>query len=332
MPPEVAKYGITELELVGLVVNVHGFIHLLYARPFEVIVDHKALERLVVAKSDFPTVRKQHLLFKLRRYNFTIKYRKGKELVTLDALSHLPCIEQTALADIIPLNFLVHLSEISTAALQQDEELLAQVLYPLLEVIVEQRNRDVDKQLTQENNPLLQDIQIPCQQKEQSNKPSGGIGMPVMVFAARPAAAPTHQIRRQGRAVKQTKNTPAEWVQNIYETNPAPPQKHRNISTKYLERVKQVVLPKEQPPSIIARHIPKQEEIDSLLKEFQTKQLPEWKLNLMVSELIQGYLQSTRFRAIYLYIRDNELPKTMVQQKLIQAEAQNYVIINDLLV
>ncbi len=56
MPPEVAKYGLTELELAGLVVNVHGFKHLLYARPFEVIVDHKALERLVVAKSDFPTI------------------------------------------------------------------------------------------------------------------------------------------------------------------------------------------------------------------------------------------------------------------------------------
>ena len=59
MPPEVAKYGITELELAGLVVNIHGFKHLLYARPFEVIVDHKALERLIVAKSDFPTVRMQ---------------------------------------------------------------------------------------------------------------------------------------------------------------------------------------------------------------------------------------------------------------------------------
>ncbi len=332
MPPEAAKYRITELELVGLVVNIHGFKHLLYARPFEVIVDHKALERLVVAKSDFPTIRMQHLLFKLRRYDFTIKYRKGKELVTSDVLSRLPFMEQTALADVIPLNFLIHLSEISAAALQQDEELLAQVLYPSLEVIVEQRNCNIDKQLTQENNPLLQDIQIPCQQKEQSNKPFGGIGLPVMVIAARPATAPTHQIRKQGRAVKHTENTPAEWVQNIYDTNPAPPQKRRNISTKYVEQVKQAVLPKEQPPSIIAQHIPKQEEIDSLLKEFRTKQLPEWKLNLMVSELIQGYLQSTRFRAIYLYICDNVLPKTMMQQKLIQAEAQNYVIINDLLV
>ena len=252
MPPEVAKYGITELELAGLVVNVHGFKHLLYARPFEVIVDHKALERLVIAKTDIPTVQMQRLLFKLYRYDFTIKYKKGKELVTSDALSRLPFIEQTALADVIPLNFLVHLSEISAAALQRDEELLAQVLYPSLEVIVEQRNRDVDKQLTRKNNLLLQGSQIPCQQKEESNKPSGREGMPVMVFALKPAARATNQIRKGDGGVKQPKNIPAEWVQNIYETNPAPPQKRRKISTKYLERVKQVVLPKKQPPSIIA--------------------------------------------------------------------------------
>ncbi len=219
MPPEVAKYGITELELAGLVVNVHGFKHLLYTRLFEVIVDHKALERLVVAKSDFPTVRMQWLLFKLRRYDFTIKYKKGKELVTLDALSQLPFIKQTALADIIPLNFLVHLSEILAAALQREEELLAQVLYPSLGVIVEQRNRDVDKQHFRENNLLLQGIQIPCQQNMQSNKPSGREGMPAMVFAMKPATRSTNQIRTAVGGVKQPKNIPAEWVQNIYETN-----------------------------------------------------------------------------------------------------------------
>ncbi len=244
----------------------------------------------------------------------------------------MPFIEQTALADVIPLNFLVHLPEISAAALQRDEELLAQVLYLLLEVIVEQRNQDVDKQHPSENNSLLQGIQISRQQTMQGNKTFGREGMPAMVCVVKPATKTPSQIRKVAGGVKQAENIPTEWVQNIYETNPAPPQKCRNISTKYLERVKQAVLPKEQPPSIIARHILKQEEIDSLLKEFRTKQLPEWKLNLTVSELIQGYLQSTRFRAIYLYIRDNVLFRTITQQKVIQAEAQNYVIINDLLV
>ncbi len=219
-----------------------------------------------------------------------------------DALSRLPFIEQTALVDVIPLNFLVHLPEISVAALQREEELLAQVLYPSLEVIVEQINRDVDKQHSGENNPLLQTTQIPCQDGMLSNKISGRVGMLAMVFAVKPATKSANQIRKAVAGVKQTQNTPAEWVQNIYETNPAPPQKCRNISLRYLERVKQAVLSKEQPPSIIVRHIPKQEEIDSLLKEFRTKQLPEWKLNLMASELVNGDLQSTRFRAIYLYI------------------------------
>ncbi len=198
-----------------------------------------------------------------------------------------------ALADVIPLNFVVHLPEILAAALQREEELLAQVLYPSLEVIVEQRNRDVDKQHRGENNPLLQDIQIPSQDGMQSNKPSGRDGMSAMVFAVQPATKSANQIRKAASGGKQARNIPAEWVQNIYETNPAPPQKRRNISTKYLERSKQAVLPKEQPPSIIAQHIPKQEEIDSLLREFRTKQLPEWKLNLTVSELVNGYLQST---------------------------------------
>ena len=126
------------------------------------------------------------------------------------------------------------------------------MLYPSLEVIVEQRNCDIDKQHPGENNLLLQGIQIPRQQNMQSNKPSGRKGMPAMVFALKPATRPANQIRKADGGVKQPENIPAEWVQNIYETNSAPPQKHRNSSTKYLERVKQAVLPKEQPPSIIA--------------------------------------------------------------------------------
>ncbi len=197
---------------------------------------------------------------------------------------------------------------------------------------MEQRNRDVDKQRPRENNRLLQKNQMVCQEGMPSNKPSGREGMSVMVFAVKPATKRANQIRQAAGGVEKAQNIPAEWVQNIYETNPAPPQKRRNISARYLERAKQAVLSKEQPLSIIARHIPKQEEIDSLLKEFWTKQLPEWKLNLTVSELVTGYLQSTHFKAIYLYIHDNVLPKTITQQKVIQAEAQNYVIINDLLV
>ena len=38
------NFGITELELTGLLVNIHGFMQLLCNRYFEVLVDHKAID------------------------------------------------------------------------------------------------------------------------------------------------------------------------------------------------------------------------------------------------------------------------------------------------
>ena len=43
--PQLAKnFGITELELTGLLVNIHGFMQLLCNRYFEILANHKAIE------------------------------------------------------------------------------------------------------------------------------------------------------------------------------------------------------------------------------------------------------------------------------------------------
>ena len=42
-PKSAKNFGITELELTGLLVNIHGFMQLLCKRYFEVLVDHKAM-------------------------------------------------------------------------------------------------------------------------------------------------------------------------------------------------------------------------------------------------------------------------------------------------
>ena len=41
------NFGITELELTGLLVNIHGFMQLLCNRYFKVLVDHKAIEYMI---------------------------------------------------------------------------------------------------------------------------------------------------------------------------------------------------------------------------------------------------------------------------------------------
>ena len=43
LPQSAKNFGVTELELTGLLVNIHGFMQLLCNRYFEVLVNHKAI-------------------------------------------------------------------------------------------------------------------------------------------------------------------------------------------------------------------------------------------------------------------------------------------------
>ena len=57
LPKSAKNFGITELELTGLLVNIHGFMQLLHNRYFEVLVDHKAIEYMIKSKTESPTMR-----------------------------------------------------------------------------------------------------------------------------------------------------------------------------------------------------------------------------------------------------------------------------------
>ena len=41
LPKSAKNFGVTELELTGLLVNIHGFMQLLCNRYFEVLLDHR---------------------------------------------------------------------------------------------------------------------------------------------------------------------------------------------------------------------------------------------------------------------------------------------------
>ena len=103
------NFSITELELTGLLVNIHGFMQLLHNRYFKVLVDHKAIKYMIKSKTESPTTRLKTLLLKLSEYTIDLKYQKGSEMHTSDALSRLHNFTDTPdQKDIIPLNFLEH--------------------------------------------------------------------------------------------------------------------------------------------------------------------------------------------------------------------------------
>ena len=128
LPKSAKNFGVTKLELTGLLVNIHGFMQLLHNRYFEVLVDHKAIEYMIKSKTESPTMRLKTLLLKLSEYTiespttrlktlllklseYTIdlKYQKGSEMQTSDALSRLHNFTDTPdQKGVIPLDFLQH--------------------------------------------------------------------------------------------------------------------------------------------------------------------------------------------------------------------------------
>ena len=111
LPQSAKNFGITELELTGLLVNIHSFMQLLCNRYFEVLVDHKAIEYMIKSNTESPTTRLKTLLLKLSEYTIDLKYQKGSEMHTSDTLSRLQNIADTPdNKDVIPLNFLQHLT------------------------------------------------------------------------------------------------------------------------------------------------------------------------------------------------------------------------------
>ena len=109
LPQSANNFGITKLELTGLLVNIHRFMQLLRKRYFEVLVDHKAIEYMIKSKTESHTTRLKTLLLKLSKYTIDLKYHKGSKMHTSDALSRLHNITDTPNnKDIIPLNCLQH--------------------------------------------------------------------------------------------------------------------------------------------------------------------------------------------------------------------------------
>ncbi len=87
LPPVCARYGITELEMTGMMAVITAFCHLLSHMYFEVYVDHSAIMYIMKAKDEPCTDRIARLLEILQKYLFVVKYQKGQDMWIADFLS-----------------------------------------------------------------------------------------------------------------------------------------------------------------------------------------------------------------------------------------------------
>ena len=93
----------------------------------------------------------------------------------------------------------------------------------------------------------------------------------------------------------------------------------------------QALVPIDTPLSIICKHIPRQSDIDKIVRNIEICVIHSLELPIQAQDLIKMYQHSTHFCDIYHYITDGKLPPSVKVQNCIRAEALNYVVINNFL-
>ena len=93
----------------------------------------------------------------------------------------------------------------------------------------------------------------------------------------------------------------------------------------------QALVPIDTPLSIICKHIPRQSDIDKIVKNIEACVIHSLELPIQAQDLVKAYQHSTHFHDIYQYITDGKLPYGAKAQNCIRAEILNYVVINNFL-
>ena len=83
--------------------------------------------------------------------------------------------------------------------------------------------------------------------------------------------------------------------------------------------------------NLIHKFLPKQTDIDKILKVIQRKVLKGTHLLVEIKEIRAGYLHSSYFKDIYLYLSQNKLPFSKVAIRRIEALAEKYILLDFLL-
>ena len=324
LPDAVRNYGVTELELTGLLANIHGFEQKLNNNYFEAIVDHKAIDYLIKSKHEPTSTRLVTLLDRLNRYTFDLKYLEGSKLKVSDALSRLYSEEKHKLSDVIPLNFLLHFTDYQ---LHKESDELANKLYAHKRTKLSTKPRhNYDRQA--KHKPV--DRYEPSETTKKGNKEPAVAKVNDQQYASALQEIPMKSLTKNENPLKKldridkplTIKQDQQKKQVINTIREVPPEMYTPAH---------LLIPPQDKLSLFRKHIPKQQEIDALLKNLRKHVLHNLMVNLDTKDLIESYTKLLRYREIYNYVADGRLPGNANTQKKIAGEAANYVVVNGLL-
>ena len=304
LPKSARNFGVTELELTGLLVNVHDFMQLLCNRYFEVLVDHKAIEYMIKSKTESPMTRLKTPLLKLSEYTIDLKYQKGSEMHTSDPLSRLHNFTDTPdQKDVIPLNFLQHFT---SHYIEHSYSHLVKNLYAhktkILEATTIKRKRGRPPKPkpqipNSKSRTLTAAKNLTTRPQQHPRSLNNEIASRQMITEINAEQEKSDRLTvAKLNAVKQfnKQDHKSKLMTEKYSLLPLNPQqltpvqtaiqrmseKHPDFKIKPVNTIRppeiefaqtpQVLLPIDTPLSIIHKHIPRQSDIDKIVKNIET--------------------------------------------------------------
>ena len=82
---------------------------------------------------------------------------------------------------------------------------------------------------------------------------------------------------------------------------------------------------------LVKRDLPRQAEIDRVMRRTNCKVLHNIHLPLTLRDLQAAYLQSPQFPGIYIYLAQNRMPKSRKDAKCVAIASQDYMLLDSLL-
>ncbi len=322
LPAAAQNYGITELELFGLTINITAFKNYLLHVFFEAYVDHSAIPWLIKAKTETKTTRIFCLLEILQKYHFAVKYQPGKEMYIADFLSHHP--ETHTDNDILPLSF--------EAFDSHRENFLMVTTQSMTKTLGSEKPADPVIP-TSTSSPTVLHSLLPVHHTScQANTTSSAVdwealSKQLIEKAAEPKAEPEallHEVLNPIPVeIDLRGHVPDTQTRTTRIMQPLP-----DMHLKDTHRLNED-MPKEL--ALVRKTLPKQEELKPLLRKLMCTALQSYKLPVKAVELTQAYQSSPYFKDIVQYLQQGKNPYRRQQARNFTIMASDFVLVNGLL-
>ena len=418
LPKACANYGITELEMTGLLYNMVQWKYWLGKKDFDAAVDHRAIPYIMKAKHLPTTDRITRLLEGLNQFTFHLYYVKGKDMILCDFLSRV-AVDDSDPMDLIPIAFNVYdllqdhyarieaynvMTRAARAAggvapppavhgavkgvnpnLKPETQALRAARQPIkTSTPVKAMSKPMltphsspgpspvastpDKFYTPSTTPLKpspDNIRAKLQKAIRENKPLYELSNKAGKQSPTDSGLNPLKLQFNDKLPAQTENNPSNFVPSAT-LRPMPMQLAPQVQGQLVKPQDQEVAPEIDPnmevplhetsveamfrapelkdftlpptlsqhlegKTILAQTMPRQTEIDRLMRQINRKILTQTRLPSSMKDLEAAYCGSSAFKDVFQYLRYNKLPSNRNLSKKVQTTAQDYYVIGSIL-